>query len=73
MAEGEAKNILVQLPENYQFLKVLGEGGFGKVLQCLKKDTQDIVAVKIPKGANPISLSWEVRNMIFIIIFYFIH
>ncbi|XP_053184281.1 dual specificity tyrosine-phosphorylation-regulated kinase 4-like [Scomber japonicus] len=66
MAEGEAKNILVQLPENYQFLKVLGEGGFGKVLQCLKKDTQDIVAVKIPKGANPINLSWELKVLEFL-------
>ncbi|CAK6971752.1 dual specificity tyrosine-phosphorylation-regulated kinase 4-like [Scomber scombrus] len=66
MAEGEAKNIVVQLPENYQFLKVLGQGSFGKVLQCLKKDTQDIVAVKIPKGANPISLHWELKVLEFL-------
>ncbi|CAK6977833.1 dual specificity tyrosine-phosphorylation-regulated kinase 4-like [Scomber scombrus] len=66
MAEGEAKNIVVQLPENYQFLKVLGEGAFGKVLQCLKKDTQDIVAVKIPKCANPISLHWELKVLEFL-------
>ncbi|CAK6971753.1 dual specificity tyrosine-phosphorylation-regulated kinase 4-like, partial [Scomber scombrus] len=66
MAEGEAKNIVVQLPENYQFLKVLGQGAFGKVLQCLKKDTQDIVAVKIPKGANPNSLHWELKVLEFL-------
>ncbi|XP_067462125.1 homeodomain-interacting protein kinase 1-like [Thunnus thynnus] len=38
-----------ELPETYEFMKVLGQGGFGVVLKCLKKDTKDIVAVKIPR------------------------
>ena len=37
-----------ELPGQYEFLKVLGEGGFGSVLRCLKKDTQETVAIKIP-------------------------
>ena len=39
----------VQLPSEYEVLKVLGEGCFGKVLKCWKKDTEQTVAVKIPK------------------------
>ncbi|XP_067470762.1 homeodomain-interacting protein kinase 1-like [Thunnus thynnus] len=38
-----------ELPGKYKFLRVLGQGGFGLVLKCLKKDTKDIVAVKLPK------------------------
>ncbi|XP_067462128.1 homeodomain-interacting protein kinase 2-like [Thunnus thynnus] len=38
-----------ELPGTYEFMKVLGQGGFGLVLKCLKKDTKDIVAVKIPR------------------------
>ncbi|XP_030283408.1 homeodomain-interacting protein kinase 1-like isoform X1 [Sparus aurata] len=39
----------VQLPRGYEVLKVLGEGYFGKVLKCWKKDIKQTVAVKIPK------------------------
>ncbi|KAM8766626.1 homeodomain-interacting protein kinase 1-like isoform 2-T6 [Acanthopagrus schlegelii] len=39
----------VQLPSEYEVLKVLGEGCFGKVLKCWKKDIEQTVAVKIPK------------------------
>ncbi|XP_068994805.1 homeodomain-interacting protein kinase 2-like [Embiotoca jacksoni] len=38
----------VKLPEKYKVQKVLGEGGFGKVLQCWRTDTEETVAVKIP-------------------------
>ncbi|KAL7371170.1 hypothetical protein ABVT39_020898 [Epinephelus coioides] len=43
---------LFHLPSNYTFLKVLGEGGFGTVLKCWKKDTKETVAVKIPKSSE---------------------
>ncbi|XP_072309008.1 homeodomain-interacting protein kinase 2-like [Eucyclogobius newberryi] len=36
------------IPKNYQFLKLLGSGGFGKVIQCRTKDTRREVAVKMP-------------------------
>ncbi|XP_036934674.1 homeodomain-interacting protein kinase 1-like [Acanthopagrus latus] len=39
----------VQLPSRYEVLEVLGEGYFGKVLKCRKKDNKQTVAVKIPK------------------------
>ncbi|XP_036966867.1 homeodomain-interacting protein kinase 1-like isoform X1 [Acanthopagrus latus] len=39
----------VQLPRGYEVLKVLGEGYFGTVLKCWKKDIKQTVAVKIPK------------------------
>nr|XP_033472900.1 homeodomain-interacting protein kinase 1-like [Epinephelus lanceolatus] len=40
------------LPSKYTFLKVLGEGSFGTVLKCWKKDTKETVAVKIPKSSE---------------------
>ncbi|KAL7406391.1 hypothetical protein ABVT39_019123 [Epinephelus coioides] len=36
-------------PSNYELLQSLGEGGFGQVLQCFKKETNETVAVKILK------------------------
>ncbi|XP_030280731.1 homeodomain-interacting protein kinase 1-like [Sparus aurata] len=39
----------VQLPSGYEFQEVLGEGCFGEVLKCWKKDIKQTVAVKIPK------------------------
>lgn len=50
----------IDLPSQYQTLKVMGEGAFGTVLQCYKKDTKDIVAVKIPRPNN--DLGYEVRS-----------
>ncbi|XP_030278736.1 homeodomain-interacting protein kinase 2-like isoform X3 [Sparus aurata] len=38
-----------ELPGEYKFLKVLGEGVFGKVLKCVKRETREIVAIKMPK------------------------
>ncbi|XP_042368583.1 homeodomain-interacting protein kinase 2-like [Plectropomus leopardus] len=37
------------LPSNYKMLTSLGSGGFGEVVKCLKRDTKEIVAVKIPQ------------------------
>ncbi|XP_034530940.1 serine/threonine-protein kinase ppk15-like isoform X2 [Notolabrus celidotus] len=37
----------IQLPSGYQFLRWLGGGGFGQVLECLNVSTQDIVAMKV--------------------------
>ena len=42
-----------QLPKNYELVSVLGKGVFGEVLKCIKVDTEDTVAVKIPRhGCN---------------------
>ena len=38
-----------QLPRNYQLVTVLGKGVFGEVLQCIKVDTKEMVAVKVPQ------------------------
>lgn len=38
-----------QLSSGYEVLKVLGEGYFGQVLNCWKKDIKQAVAVKINK------------------------
>ncbi|XP_059189070.1 homeodomain-interacting protein kinase 2-like [Centropristis striata] len=38
-----------ELPTDFKFMKLLGAGTFGKVVRCLKKDTNQTVAVKIPK------------------------
>ncbi|KAL7384837.1 hypothetical protein ABVT39_009822 [Epinephelus coioides] len=40
------------LPSKYTFLKFLGEGSFGTVLKCWKKDAKETVAVKIPKSSE---------------------
>ncbi|KAL7388433.1 hypothetical protein ABVT39_013816 [Epinephelus coioides] len=42
------------LPSNYELLTFLGRGGFGEVVRCLKKDTREIVAVKIPQRGDNI-------------------
>ena len=39
----------VSLPRQYQYMTVLGEGAYGMVMKCVKKDTKDVVAVKIPR------------------------
>ncbi|CAK6965268.1 homeodomain-interacting protein kinase 1-like [Scomber scombrus] len=42
-----------QLPKNYELVTVLGKGVFGEVLKCIKVDTKDTVAVKMPRhGCN---------------------
>lgn len=37
------------IPENYRMLKELGQGCYGHVIKCLKRDTKETVAVKILK------------------------
>ncbi|KAL7398285.1 hypothetical protein ABVT39_007225 [Epinephelus coioides] len=40
------------IPTGYKELKRLGAGSFGVVVKCLKKDTKEIVALKIPQRGN---------------------
>ncbi|KAJ4926385.1 hypothetical protein JOQ06_016269 [Pogonophryne albipinna] len=40
------------ISENYQILKVLGAGCYGQVVECLKLDTEETVAVKVLKQKN---------------------
>lgn len=47
-------------PEHFKILRVMGEGTFGEVRKCLKKDTKEIVAAKIPKDVA--SAKNEVRQ-----------
>lgn len=49
---------------NYKILKILGEGGFGKVLKCVRQETEDTVAIKIGKKYS--DLRREVRHLILI-------
>ncbi|GAA6216502.1 homeodomain-interacting protein kinase 2-like [Lates japonicus] len=37
------------ISENYTMLKVLGQGCYGHVIKCLKRDTEETVAVKVLK------------------------
>nr|XP_029132494.1 homeodomain-interacting protein kinase 3-like [Labrus bergylta] len=46
------QNKFYQFPDKYEFLKVVGQGGFGKVLRCLERDTDSLVAIKIPSFEN---------------------
>lgn len=36
------------IPETYKFIELAGEGGFGQVVKCQRKDTNEVVAVKLP-------------------------
>lgn len=51
-----------ELPSEYKFLKVLGEGVFGKVVKCVNKETREIVAIKMPKSLDN-STENEVGNL----------
>lgn len=42
-------NLLFQTLENFEFLKVLGKGTFGKVILCREKTTGKLFAIKILK------------------------
>ncbi|CAJ1080540.1 homeodomain-interacting protein kinase 3-like isoform X1 [Xyrichtys novacula] len=42
-------NKTYELPKKYKYLKDLGEGSYGVVVQCLNTDTNKTVAIKIPK------------------------
>lgn len=54
---------LSELPSEYKFLKVLGEGSFGKVVRCLNKETSETVAIKFPKYLDEDTVN-EVRNVV---------
>lgn len=45
----ENQNLTSAIPGNYEVLKVLGQGCFGQVFKCHKKDTKETVAVKVLK------------------------
>ncbi|XP_030267138.1 homeodomain-interacting protein kinase 1-like isoform X1 [Sparus aurata] len=58
----------VQLPSVYDVQKVLGEGCFGQVLKCWKKDIKQTVAVKIPKffdedTVNEVSMLRRIKRL----------
>lgn len=38
----------VHIANDFKVLQCLGEGGFGIVVKCLKQDTGEIVALKVP-------------------------
>lgn len=54
---------LFQLPSKYTFLKFLGEGAFAKVVKCLDEETDETVAIKLPKRWCK-ETRQEVRNLI---------
>jgi len=39
-------------PDDFELLKVIGKGSFGKVMQVKKKDTQKIYAMKVLKKSQ---------------------
>lgn len=47
-------------PDQFKILRVVGEGTFGEVRKCLKRDTKEIMAAKLPK--NIASAKNEVRH-----------
>ncbi|XP_059184464.1 uncharacterized protein LOC131965145 [Centropristis striata] len=48
MAESNSSGCFAFNAGDFKFFNVVGQGGFGKVIRCLKKDTRQTVAVKIP-------------------------
>ncbi|XP_071332949.1 homeodomain-interacting protein kinase 1-like [Trachinotus anak] len=41
--------LISTVSQNYKMLKVLGQGCYGQVIKCLKRDTEETVAVKVLK------------------------
>jgi serine/threonine protein kinase len=35
--------------KDFEFVEVIGEGSFGRVFKCVKKDTGSILAIKVMK------------------------
>jgi len=40
------------IKEDYEFQAILGEGAFGSVIQAVKKDTNEVYALKMVKKAD---------------------
>lgn len=55
--------IASEVPSKYEFLEVLEESFFGKVVKCGKRDTDQIVAVKISKFFDKCSCE-KVRSFV---------
>lgn len=47
--------------------KYLGEGGFGKVWKCWKKDTKEFVAAKVLKQSGHASREVRLHRKLFLI------
>ncbi|XP_063758740.1 homeodomain-interacting protein kinase 3-like [Eleginops maclovinus] len=47
MSSNKEQPLIDTISENYAILKVLGAGCYGQVVECLKLDTDEIVAVKV--------------------------
>lgn len=52
-AEMANKPLINTISENYNILKVLGQGSFGQVVKCVQRDTEETVAVKVLKKRHP--------------------
>ncbi|KAI4802176.1 hypothetical protein KUCAC02_020030 [Chaenocephalus aceratus] len=52
LSRKEHQPLIDTISENYQILKVLGAGCYGQVVECLKLDTEETVAVKVLKQKN---------------------
>ncbi|KAL7388343.1 hypothetical protein ABVT39_012084 [Epinephelus coioides] len=52
------------LPSTYELLTFLGRGSFGEVVRCLKKDTREIVAVKICQRSDNINGELALRILL---------
>ncbi|XP_070710410.1 uncharacterized protein [Pempheris klunzingeri] len=48
MKQNRGRGAPYHFPKNYRPLSLLGQGGFGAVFKCIKVDSQETVAVKVP-------------------------
>lgn len=40
---------ITTISQNYEILRLLGQGSYGRVFKCLKLDTKETVAIKVLK------------------------
>lgn len=50
------------IPKSYKVLEILGQGGFGQVVKCVRRGTEHTVAIKISRDS--FDLRREVRHLI---------